>query len=473
MRFSKVRNLMVMFLAIMVVLLVIGCSSKKESSPSASSSSSASPSASAPASETPTPSASSDSGPDLQGATIKFGSWFDMDPRAIAEKDRGPGDDISIQLIKDAEKKYNCKIEFVKFGDYNKYVENFTTTALSGEPFADVAALELFNAFPKMVKQGFIIPINDMIDLSDATAYTTWMKTGGSFEGQQYGFYDGTPSPYGLIYNKTLVQKLGLEDPYELQKNGQWTWEKFRDFMKKATKDTNGDGKTDVWGLTGGWDGLTRITEQFVYDNNGAVDHDQSGNIKFSLNSQNAIDGLQFVSDLYNVDKSMEQPYPQDPFKDFVAQKGVMVAGFSWNIGDLLKNMPDQQLGLVFFPKAPQNSSYVTYTPYGNMFFAVKQSKHADIAMKIFDEISLKSKTRELSVEGWKSSFPSADMVDTRGQMYDSVQYSGGYMAIPDGGKLFDSVVKDITDGKVAPATAVDKVKGQFEGKIQDLLAGK
>jgi ABC-type glycerol-3-phosphate transport system substrate-binding protein len=240
--------------------------------------------------------------------------------------------------------------------------------------------------------------------------------------------------------------------------------------MKKATQDTNNDGKTDVWGLTGGWDGLARISEQFIYSNKGAIDRDASGNVAYSLNSENAIEALQFVSDLYNVDKSLEQPYPEDPFKDFVSQKGVMVAGYSWNIGDLLTNMKDQKLGLVFFPKAPKSDGYVTYTPFGNMFFAVKQSKNAVAAMKIMDEISLKSKARELAIEAWKTAYPTEDMVDTRTQMYDSVQYSGGYLGIPTGNDLFQAVIKDVTDGKVAPATAVDKAKGQFEGKINELL---
>lgn len=479
MRTLKLRNFTAPAVALTLVLSMIGCSSKSGNNAEPSASSSASASAIASTSASPSASASesppaSEAAPDLKGDTIKIGVWWDgADPRTIAEADRGPSEDIAIQKINDAEKKYNVKIEYVKFGDYDKYVQNLTTTALSGEPFADVAALELFWSFPKLVNQGFLVPIDDQIDLSDATAYTAWMKSGGSFQGKQYGYYDGTPSPFGLIYNKSLVQKLGLEDPYELQKNGQWTWEKFREFMKNATKDTNGDGKTDVWGLTGGWDKMNRITENFMYANKGSVTTEENGQLKFDLNNPNSIEALQFISDLYNVDKTVETPAPEDPFKEFVAQKGVMVAGFSWNIGDLLTNMKDQQLGYVFFPKAPKADGFTTFTPYGNMFFAIKQSKHADIAMKIFDEISLKSQTRELSVEGWKKSFPSEDMVDTRGQMYDSVTYSGGYMAIPDAGKLFEQVIDDITKKKVAPATAVDKVKGQFEGKIAELSAAK
>ncbi|KHF32822.1 hypothetical protein CM49_04908 [Paenibacillus sp. P1XP2] len=59
-------------------------------------------------------------------------------------KEKSPADEEQIKLIEEVEKKYNTKIEFVKFGDYNKYVENFTTTSLSGEPFADIVLLELF-----------------------------------------------------------------------------------------------------------------------------------------------------------------------------------------------------------------------------------------------------------------------------------------------------------------------------------------
>ena len=43
-------------------------------------------------------------------------------------------------------------------------------------------------------------------------------------------------------------------------------------------------------------------------------------------------------------------------------------------------------------------------------------------------------------------------------------------MAVPDGEKLFESVVKEITEGKVSPATAVDKIKPQFEANINKLL---
>jgi ABC-type glycerol-3-phosphate transport system substrate-binding protein len=468
MRLRSVRSLMVLVVAFIVVISMIGCSSNKnnDSSPSVSSS----PSASSSPSESPSasPSASSDSTPDLQGATIKIGTWWDgADPRQMAEKDRGPAEDEQIALIDAAEKKYNGKIEFVKFGDYGKYVENFTTTSLAGDPFADVVVLELFWAFPELANKGFILPIDGMLDLSD-TKYIPWMKTGGNFQGQQYGFIDSPPSPYGIFYNKKLVQQLGLDDPYELQKNGQWTWDKFRELAKKATKDTNGDGKTDVFGFIGD---MKISLEQFVYGNKGSFDKDETGNMKFSMDSANSIQGLQLMSDMYNVDKSIIQPAPKDGNdKAFIAGKSVMYGGFSWELGGLKDNMKDTELGYVFFPKAPNATDYTSFTPYGNMYMVSKYSKNPDIAMKIMDEISLHGKNKELALESWKNSY-TPDALETRVQMYDKIDYSGSYIAVPDADKLVDGVVKDITEGKVAPATAVEKIKNQFDAGIQKLQA--
>ncbi|GIQ64814.1 hypothetical protein PACILC2_33820 [Paenibacillus cisolokensis] len=90
--------------------------------------------------------------------------------------------------------------------------------------------------------------------------------------------------------------------------------------------------------------------------------------------------------------------------------------------------------------------------------------------MHIYDEINLYGEGRKLTEESWAMSWPSKESLDTRKQMYDKIGYIS-YYAVPDGEKLFESVVKDITDGKVTPATAVDKVKQQFEANIGKLLS--
>jgi len=52
-------------------------------------------------------------------------------------------------------------------------------------------------------------------------------------------------SPIGIFYNKNVFDQFGVPYPPE----GGWTMEEFAETVKKLSKDTNGDGKNDVWGF--------------------------------------------------------------------------------------------------------------------------------------------------------------------------------------------------------------------------------
>jgi ABC-type glycerol-3-phosphate transport system substrate-binding protein len=55
-----------------------------------------------------------------------------------------------------------------------------------------------------------------------------------------------------LMFNKQLIKNYGLDDPYLLVKNGDWTMDKMYEMMSAASADLNGDGKmdeNDQWGL--------------------------------------------------------------------------------------------------------------------------------------------------------------------------------------------------------------------------------
>jgi len=55
-----------------------------------------------------------------------------------------------------------------------------------------------------------------------------------------------------VYFNKKMTQDLGLGDLYALVKSGDWTIDRFLEFAKTGTKDTDGDGKmtaADIWGM--------------------------------------------------------------------------------------------------------------------------------------------------------------------------------------------------------------------------------
>ena len=56
-----------------------------------------------------------------------------------------------------------------------------------------------------------------------------------------------------LWYRKTIIEEVGLEDPYELYKNGEWTWDKFLEMAE--TFQQSGDSKyvIDGWNVPDGF----------------------------------------------------------------------------------------------------------------------------------------------------------------------------------------------------------------------------
>ena len=64
----------------------------------------------------------------------------------------------------------------------------------------------------------------------------------GKYKNEQYALpFECNPTL--MFVNKTLLKKEGIRLPDE-----NWTWEDFYDICKKATKDSDGDGKIDLFG---------------------------------------------------------------------------------------------------------------------------------------------------------------------------------------------------------------------------------
>ena len=56
-----------------------------------------------------------------------------------------------------------------------------------------------------------------------------------------------------LYYNKKIHQDLGMEDPYQLVRDGKWTIDKFYDMARAGAQDIDGDGAwtvNDRWGIS-------------------------------------------------------------------------------------------------------------------------------------------------------------------------------------------------------------------------------
>jgi multiple sugar transport system substrate-binding protein len=100
--------------------------------------------------------------------------------------------------------------------------------------------------------------------MTDGTVFTKQNLLGND----DYLFHESTTIPSGamyMTYNAAMIDSLGLEAPESLAEKGEWTWDKFAEYAKACTQDTDGDGNMDVYGYGSAW---TLTVQGFCASNN-------------------------------------------------------------------------------------------------------------------------------------------------------------------------------------------------------------
>ena len=232
---------------------------------------------------------------DLGGATVTL-IGLNLDKRSTWEW--GAFWEIFDERKVEAEQLFNCKIAYIHGGNYSDIVRN---RILAGESKYDIIINRAHREFGyySLLRDGLLLATSDILPKE----YFEFLGNAdkNAIEKLQYkGKYYGFGTLFGDInnsiqiwaYNKTLLEREGQPDPYQLWKEGRWTWEEFEKIAKAVTRDTDGDGVIDQWGAY-----------DFVSDGVGVLRHlplngieisriDENGRRVFNLDSKVAIDTI-------------------------------------------------------------------------------------------------------------------------------------------------------------------------------------
>ena len=121
---------------------------------------------------------------------------------------------------------------------------------------------------------------SDMKDVAESYAWNN----------KHYYYPHRITTSFALNYSKKTIEENDLPDPYELYKNGQWTWDAWRDMMVKfCDKDDNNIGfyATD-----------TTIDAFVLTTGTSLVDTQPSGQITNNLANPNVTRAMQFIETL-------------------------------------------------------------------------------------------------------------------------------------------------------------------------------
>lgn len=209
---------------------------------------------------------------DLGGKTVSFVSWGNV----IGNFQEGGRFDGRLE---EAERLFNCKIVRVPAA-YGELMDIWTARLLSGDSEYDIWQTA-HRYFMQLVGRDYFFPVSEVLGeeyYGNLPEFHSRMAETFSFKGKKYLFDANYGWAVGelqfLWWNKTLWDREGLPDLYELVEAGEWTWDKAIELSRLFTRDTDGDGTADQFAfshfprnmyLTNGWNFTREVDGRLVW----------------------------------------------------------------------------------------------------------------------------------------------------------------------------------------------------------------
>ncbi len=273
------------------------------------------PDQSAPAqSSAETPVADSGSSAD-SGETreITIGTWwvqyYDSSHTSVEDDPSFAGDDpayMKFDNVKKIEDNYNVEFYWQNL-TYAGVQESINNSILAGSPDCDIYLVDLTFGVPAQLN-GLALDLKTVLpedhDLFTDQEHVRYLDLGDGKacllkRTEAQGVVENT---YPLAFNKQMLEDNNLEDPRALYERGEWTWDKFIEYCKALTQDTDGDGQIDQYGFCGF---KNDVFEQLMMSNGASI----AAGTEQTLTSDATGEALQMFYDMYNTYKVC---YPYD-----------------------------------------------------------------------------------------------------------------------------------------------------------------
>lgn len=277
-------------------------------------------------------------------------------------------DDAIYRRNKQVEEKYGITITAAE-SSHNNYETDALNSILAGDDAYDIIFTHSRAAFAYAV-QGAAYNVHEIETIHlDKPWWSQNIVESCTLNGRLY-VLDGDISINGLsnamciLFNKRIFDELGYDYPYELVRDGEWTFDEFAYLAKKGGDDLNGDGvmnpEDDQFGFTTSeWNGPINILYtggQKIYDKN------EEGRLELTLYSNKTVEIFdEFFSLMDNeacflhfTEGNINYTGP-----DIFSSGRSMMSTGSLGSAKGLRNM-DDDFGIIPYPKFDEDDEYAT-----------------------------------------------------------------------------------------------------------------
>lgn len=238
---------------------------------------------------------------------------------------------------------------------------------LAGDDAYDIVFTHSRSAFTYAV-QGAVYNVNEIEAIhTDMPWWSKDLQNSCDINGYLY-VLDGDITTEGLgctmamYFNKNLFDELGFDYPYELVKDGEWTFDEFAYIAKKGGADLNGNGimepEIDRYGfVTGDWEGPINIIYtggQKIYDKN------DEGKLELTLYNNKTVDIFDEFFGLMNNEACYIMPTDGSytGTHHFTSGRAMMATGLLCDAKGF--RAMDDDFGIIPYPKFDEEDEYMT-----------------------------------------------------------------------------------------------------------------
>jgi hypothetical protein len=275
---------------------------------------------------------------------------------------------MQLDNMRAIEERYNVKF-YCKNMTWDGVIQSINTSIMAGTPDVDVYETDLQFGVPAVLN-GYAMAISDYAPAEDfETADIVKSLTVGEGDAYLFKGVAANTDAYMLAFNMDMIKAHGLENPQDLYDRGEWTWDKWMEYMKVLTEDTDGDGATDVYGYGGWW---TTLLTYLLMSNS----TDIAATSEEHLSDPKTLEVIDFIYKMYNTEK-VARPWDADDWNinDYCYVDGEVAFWISahWIAsanGDADPDKISFEVGYVPWPTGPSATDDVgTIATAGNWYF--------------------------------------------------------------------------------------------------------
>ena len=251
------------------------------------------------------------------------------------------------KAIQDLKTIYGKEVVLIQESGDQKWNQKVAAQVAAKDPI-DVFYFNEEN-FLNMYLKGYMQPVDDYIDLTQSWHQLPIMDEYMKFDGK---YYAGrvTATAYVMFYNRDLLVNngYGADEPMDLYKNGEWTWDKFVEMARECT-----DEEANVVGLENMYD------EVFQATNACRVVDFVDGKYKLNIKSSETRKTLELVRDIFYTNKICGSGYTGGQNK-FLKGRAAFHGAYAYEEAAFAalkqKGTISLDIGVVPFPVGPNNT---------------------------------------------------------------------------------------------------------------------